>query len=313
VTSRPEPVPASPSVSIVVEWANLTTIEIAQARERLTVLRDQLALYPGKLELIFAFPADDATEAQVRRLVEELELAHVLYARSDKPHYYQLKNAGALRASGELVVFVDCDVFVEPRWLESLVRPFADPAVEVVCGATHLGPLTSFWARCVALCWIYDPRSDDNGLIAVRRFWSHSVAFRRTTFLRHPFPDEPRYRGADATLAEALLAQGIGIWRAGGARTIHPPPAGLGAFLARAVHAGTSYATGASLQGRRPGLVDSVRNVAGRLRRAATISIGRHREVGLGWVGGLSALGLGTLYWGTAWVSYLVAALRGNG
>jgi hypothetical protein len=301
-------------VSIVVEWANLSSIELAEARARLQVLKGEICRYAGAVELLFAFPADSDTESQVRGLVDELELygerLRLGLAPSPRAGYYELKNHGAQRASEEILVFVDCDVFVEPGWLEALVAPFSDPRVEIVCGATHLGPLESTWSRLVALCWIYSLRSADDAVSPVRRFWSHNVAFRRALFVQNPFPDDQRYRGADATLADSLLARGVQIWQAGGARTVHPPPSGTRPFLVRAAHAGADYALGSVLRGERPGLRSSLRSVQGGLGRAVKTTLRCHGQVGLGVAGAVAALGLGTAYWGMAWLSYLRAAVR---
>src|SRR3954465_10274816 len=40
--------------------------------------------------------------------------------------YYEMKNAGAAEATGDVVVYLDCDVVPEPGWLANLLPPFED-------------------------------------------------------------------------------------------------------------------------------------------------------------------------------------------
>jgi GT2 family glycosyltransferase len=60
------------------------------------------------------------------------------------------RNVGMHAAGGEILVYVDADVRVEPSWLSYLVRPFADPAI-VAAGGPNVVPADDSWfAQCVA-------------------------------------------------------------------------------------------------------------------------------------------------------------------
>lgn len=60
------------------------------------------------------------------------------------------RNAGARRASGEVIVFTDHDCTAERRWLARLVEPFGDPAVPAVAGETIASPGETWAARYAA-------------------------------------------------------------------------------------------------------------------------------------------------------------------
>jgi len=66
------------------------------------------------------------------------------------------RNCGASYATTELVVFVDADVIVPPRWLEQLIAHFADPVVAAVAPRVSAGPSSEdATRRCTAL-GLYD-------------------------------------------------------------------------------------------------------------------------------------------------------------
>jgi cellulose synthase/poly-beta-1,6-N-acetylglucosamine synthase-like glycosyltransferase len=61
------------------------------------------------------------------------------------------RNVGLSAATGEIVVYVDADVRVEPDWLSYLVQPFLRSDV-VACGGPNVAPDDDPWlARVVAL------------------------------------------------------------------------------------------------------------------------------------------------------------------
>ena len=152
-------------------------------------------------------------------------------------HYYSLKNEGATRARGQIVIFVDSDVVPEDSWLKEISRPFFEhPEVNVVAGHTYLAH-QSLPQKAFALGWFFPLRNVDNTLHANSpRFFANNVAFRRETILQHPFPGmvDGTTRGACTQLARSLRASGISIWTNTAARANHPPPSGLQHYLIRA-------------------------------------------------------------------------------
>ena len=140
--------------------------------------------------------------------------------------YYPLKNHGARHASGDLLLFVDSDVWPDDDWLPHLLGSFARTDVDVVCGQTYVAP-TDLVARAFALGWRYPLRDDDSGsLHPLPRFYCNSIAFRSTVFPPTGFPSlGRRSRGAATLLGQALGRQGIGVWENPRACVDHPPPA----------------------------------------------------------------------------------------
>ncbi|SDE66792.1 glycosyltransferase family 2 protein [Limimaricola pyoseonensis] len=61
----------------------------------------------------------------------------------DEPNIGLARNLGIAAAAGGIVAFIDDDALAEPSWLERLVAPFEDPAVEAAGGFVR-GP--SGWA-----------------------------------------------------------------------------------------------------------------------------------------------------------------------
>jgi cellulose synthase/poly-beta-1,6-N-acetylglucosamine synthase-like glycosyltransferase len=113
-----------PSVSLVV--AAYDEQEVIEAK-----VANALALdYPReKLELIVASDGSaDATVERARAAGADLVL--------DLPRGGKVvaQNAGAERASGEIVAFSDANCLWAPDALRHLIEPFVDPAVGYVCG-----------------------------------------------------------------------------------------------------------------------------------------------------------------------------------
>ncbi|HTU84410.1 MAG TPA: glycosyltransferase [Solirubrobacteraceae bacterium] len=95
------------------------------------------------------------------------------------------RNAGAARASSQLLVFLDDDTEARPGWLEQLVSAFEDPSV---LGA---GGMTKPAWQCSAPRW-FPPEfgwvvgASHAGLpiemVPVRNVWSENMAVRREAF-----------------------------------------------------------------------------------------------------------------------------------
>lgn len=82
---------------------------------------------------------DNGSGADARVEVSGLEAGAGIPVRvvaEPAPGGSNARNRGLREASGEIVVFADDDVDVEPGWLAAIVRPFADPRVGGVAGLT---------------------------------------------------------------------------------------------------------------------------------------------------------------------------------
>lgn len=119
-----------------------------------TVIVPTLGLNPGLPETLAGLLAQRGVETDAEVLVVDnaglpstlalcgeigtnaaLPLRHVFERR---PGLHNARHRGALEARGELLVYVDDDVLLDPRWLGRLLAPFADPTVACVGGPVRL-------------------------------------------------------------------------------------------------------------------------------------------------------------------------------
>jgi glycosyltransferase involved in cell wall biosynthesis len=119
---------------------------------------------------------DDGSGDDTPAVVSSVRDPRVRVAVIDHAGRSQARNEGVSRARGEVIAFLDSDDLVKPRWLESLCRPFADPAVAVVCcGAEMIGDAGSPRALLPEkLGAVYSNQ--------VGRFLAGTFAVRRQTF-----------------------------------------------------------------------------------------------------------------------------------
>lgn len=92
-------------------------------------------------------------------------------------------NTALLRATGDIISYLDDDAIAEPDWIESLLEPLADEDVVAVGGL-----VTPRWAGGEAPSWFPEefhwvvgcsnPRPDD-GTMDIRNVWGGNNAFRR--------------------------------------------------------------------------------------------------------------------------------------
>ena len=248
-------------LSIIVEWANTHLNGVPRAWHMLDSVRAQWqqivdrhhpaslpadagrfldGLDPRAEVLVVAGEVlDAAVAAEIRaRLGDAVDVAiHV----AEGLEYYPLKNHGARHANGDLLLFVDSDVWPDDDWLPHLLGSFARTDVDVVCGQTYVAP-TDLVARAFALGWRYPLREDAGSLHPLRRFFCNSIAFRSTVFPSTGFPSlGRRSRGAATLMSQALGRQGISVWENPRACVDHPPPANLRHLAIRALADGRDH------------------------------------------------------------------------
>lgn len=236
-------------LSIVLEWENVILSGDDRCSEMLERLGEQIRLADYRAEVIVLFDPEKVGRALITEAVDKHLVAGQpasMEIRIEECHdktYYDLKNEGAKRARGEIVVFVDSDVIPEDGWLENLVEPFAREHVDVVAGSTYLAHDT-FVEKTFALGWFFPLRPEESRFHPFRRrFFANNVAFRRDLILDHPFPDQPEgvTRGACMDLGSTLRESDIPIWTTTEARAEHPPPSGAGHFVTRALAHGRDH------------------------------------------------------------------------
>lgn len=283
----------STNVSIVLEWENVLLTEDSRCFRMLRQLRKQLHDVEGRAEIIVLFNSEQIDREGIERALQEhLDLdgrrsnAELMLVEANGRHYYDLKNEGAARAQGEVVVYIDSDVVPEDYWLKEISRYFFEcPDVAVVAGHTYVSHET-LPQKAFALGWFFPLRvSVDEFSLKKPKFYANNVAFRRDIIRKYPFPDMPFgvTRGACTKLAQELNAAGVLIWTNTGARVYHPPPANLGHYLTRAFAHGRDNAVRWSEAGSstREILRWSLGWTVKRIARSARRTMRKHRLVDL--------------------------------
>lgn len=292
-----------PRLSIIIEWANTRLNGVARAWRLLDAVRVQWRQIVDR-RFPASLPADAAgflaglepraevlvvsgevlgaaAEAEIRaHLGDDVEVAiHVV----EGLEYYPLKNLGARRAGGDLLLFVDSDVWPEDDWLPHLIGSFARPDVDVACAQTYVAP-TGLVARAFALGWRYPPRDEAARFQPLRRFYCNSIVFRAGAFPPAGFASlGRRSRGAGTLMARTLERQGVRVWQSPRACVAHPPPSNLRHFAIRALAEGRDTYLARAADGERAlaGLAFSQAEALRRLRRAVARTARHGRRVGL--------------------------------
>ncbi|HVL98427.1 MAG TPA: glycosyltransferase [Egibacteraceae bacterium] len=307
----------TPRLTIVIEWENVLLAEAERALRMLTTLGRQVADLGWPAEALVLFDDGEVDRAMVERAVAASRLdrhqavsVELIAVRG--LHYYDLKNAGASRARGDIVVFLDSDVVPEQGWLANLLEPFSRPDVEVV-GSNPYIEATSLYSKMFALTWFFPLRTEHGPVRPARQFYANSVAFRRATLAAHPFPTgDGRARGACTTLSMMLRDEGITVWCNPRAKVAHPPPNGLRHFLVRALYDGHDRAVEVRRRHDAPALV-LARGVAQNALETGRglFRILRYRtHVGLDGTGVPAVLALSMTYAAVRMAGYLVATVR---
>src|SRR5262245_9756890 len=242
---RSRPVMKRPvELSVVVEWENVLLSEEDRCFQMLRQLRKQLSEIAHTAEVIVLFNPKQIGRPVIESVLRDtLELngsdssVDLRLEEAEGKHYYSLKNEGAARAHGDIVIFVDSDVMPEDHWLKEISQPFFDhPGVGVVAGHTYLAH-QSLREKAFALGWFFPLRNGENTFHSSSpRFFANNVAFRRDIIQQNPFPNMVggSTRGACTQLARKLTASGISIWTNTAARANHPPPSDLQHYFIRA-------------------------------------------------------------------------------
>ncbi|MGH7586176.1 MAG: glycosyltransferase family 2 protein [Gemmatimonadales bacterium] len=289
-------------VTVVVEWDNVRLSELQRARRMLGALGRQatevgtppawateaevgfLRSIATPLEVLVTFDDGEFPEAGVREVVQgclpqDSRGLAVRFLPVPGARYYQLKNAGAALAGGDLIVFLDSDAIPEPGWLQGLLAGFADDSRQVIGGNTYVEP-DGVYGKSFALAWFFPLREDDAGVAPARSFMVNNVAFRRETMLTTGFQDEPGIsKGACIRLAQRLLSDGVPVHHAPRAHCSHPAPNGLRHFLVRAVAQGRDYALAPVVPP--VSFLGACRQVARYLRWSTRRVVLERRQVGL--------------------------------
>ena len=111
----------------------------------------------------------------------------------------QMRDLGALEATGDIIVTTDADCIAPPNWIEELTKPFQDPRVAAVGGAfrpLNKNPLSSFY------CWCSSIMQGTFGL-----FQGANMAYTREAYRASPGYAEAK-RAEDWNLSWQIRKQG---------------------------------------------------------------------------------------------------------
>lgn len=295
----------TPDVTIIVEWDNAALAGADRARASLARLAEETARTSRRAEVLICHDSDDAPAPSGggNGLPASWRTIRVPDGR-----YYELKNHGAREATGPVVAFLDSDAIPEPGWLEALLEPFADPAVQVVAGNTFIQG-DDLWAKAFALWWFFPLRAEPGAFTPTTHFFANNVAFRRATLRAHPFSSrEGTSRGACIDLASELGRAGVTIWRTTSAQATHPAPRGWRHFVLRALAQGRDRL--ARERGWRATPAGSVATCIRWTGRGIVRTIRHHRAVNLPLAAVPAAAALCCAYYGLYFVGELATFAR---
>ncbi|MFM7087553.1 MAG: glycosyltransferase [Cyanobium sp.] len=305
------------SVSIVIEWENVLLSGSSRAERMLELVISQANQLPQCRQILIS-ATDDQQALETRPAALRADIDWQLLHHPGC-HYYALKNLGAQRACGEVIVFVDSDVIPEPDWLQQLLAPFEDAAIQVSCGHAYIDA-SDLYTRAFALFWFFPVRERPTGESRRDRppgsswpqtdhFFANNCAFRRQTAARHPFPaSEVSSRGACLQLAQELQRAGIAIALNKQAQVAHPPPLPGEHFMQRAL------AQGRDRYLRSRGLSRTLLGSCWRWARNSARTLVKitllHRRVQLPLIQVPLAWLIGLTYYGLYWLGEVATMLR---
>jgi hypothetical protein len=221
---------SAPWLSVIVELDNLLHGEASRAPtmfDRLARQIREIDELRDRVEIFAPFNEEELAAHEAEAIVRPVGgsadfTVELVPARGLR--YYELKNEGARRARGEILLFVDSDVLPEEGWLRQLLDPFRDDHIDVVAGNSYVDRDT-FYARAFALGWYFPPRLADGPLTEEPTSIVNTIAMRRHVFEKYPFPeDRTLYMDQGIIWAETLNRNEVRTYLNPRARVAHPPP-----------------------------------------------------------------------------------------
>jgi glycosyltransferase involved in cell wall biosynthesis len=217
------------------EWANALTSYKKRPKQVLKNILGQMQELKQTGELIIMCSQNTKIKA-VERLVQNIKKGgDVRIISSQFKNQYILKNEGMRYALGEIIIFIDSDLIIEPGCIKTLLLSFKRKKVEIVSGAVH-SDTSNIYDKAMALTWLFPLRSPDGEMYPDNKYNPSIVAAKRQIWEKYPFPkDRVLGCGSLVELADPMIQDGITIWHQPLVRVSHPTPSSFKRFLLRAM------------------------------------------------------------------------------
>ncbi|ULA63284.1 MAG: hypothetical protein LZF86_100285 [Nitrospira sp.] len=303
------------SLSIVIEWENAVLAGDERGKGALLRLAHEIRTF-GKhrrVEVIVVYYPGDVDPVPLTQLVSDAfphGMARLLTC--DSGDYYELKNAGAKTATGDIVAFSDSDTHVEEGWLRQLIDPFSDPRIAAVAGNSYIESSTLL-GKAFGAFWFFPSRTKSARLEPAKGIFANNFAVRRDIFGRLPFQPIPgTNRGACVRWRERMSDANLTIVQNPLARTAHPPPNGGTHFFIRALTHGRDAILLARDQGRplESGVFGTLLRFVLNFARTTITPWTRRADLGLRAWEIVPVLLIGYVYYGTYFAGEVLTFLR---
>jgi len=128
----------------------------------------------------------DYTGELVDRFISSTPSHRIRYYYEPEPGLLSGRHKGALKAKGDILVFIDDDIIADAGWLNAIVRTFEDPTVHLVGGPSlpkyETAPpewLEIFWFRngAVSTCGSLSLQDQGSKIIEVDPTWVWGLNF----------------------------------------------------------------------------------------------------------------------------------------
>lgn len=123
--------------NLTAEAPNLSVVIATYNREELLIdtLRSVLTQdYPARLFEIIIVDQTSVPGSKLLAFLETNSTFSLRYFHCKPPNLPAARNFGCVQASGNIIVFVDDDVVLEPRFLRAYEEAFMDPSIDAVGG-----------------------------------------------------------------------------------------------------------------------------------------------------------------------------------
>ena len=183
---------------------------------------------------------DDGSTDETRAIAARFP--HILYLYQENQGLSAARNAGARRATGDIVAYTDSDCVPDRHWLLYLAEAMEDQQVEAI-GGPNVPPDSDAWtARCVAA----SPGGPSHVMLDDRRA-EHvpgcNMAVRRDKLLAlHGFDEQFRQAGDDVDICWRFLDAGMSVGYAPSALVWHHRRSTVGAYWKQQAGYGRSEA-----------------------------------------------------------------------